>query len=663
MKLVAQLGLLLPDSVMPDSLDLESNSSLYPDNDFVISRNNDGTDLSRFGDDILDLTPYSTTGPAVFNSVSWSNDNDRSSISTKNISRELRCINFALMYFSPEVMSVGTLRIYWANLRRLAVLAQRTGCTPSNIDQSTAFSQALKEAMSCSSLSVLTGVHRLCTKLIIIQNRFPAFNFTLSTEQLAIVTYFMRISERKTDQTPVIPTRIYSELIVDLNSLIDYFLEHSDALNEFYRKRHQDDLRYGLNKGGIGKLGLSIVGAVFFRQAVNELGLKEYFEKNKIRDNRNIQSHLSRIQLACKWLIHIFSGMRDTECRLLALDSFTKVTIQEESIHVILGYTSKLTGDGYRPTFWLTSLEAEKAFKAAQEIAQITFIQMGIVDETDLNLPLFPSQNLHLAGEAVHYDVPIAKLASDLSATLLKRLDIRIKESDIAELERFDGFRDWRSEEKFQVGNLWPFTTHQARRSLTVYAARSGMVSISSLSLQLKHITLAMTSYYANNSAFAENFVIDEDQKSLIQEFENEQHIAEFLKYEENVINSTSRLFGGEGTRIQAAKDKGELPEFLCDRTETKRRFENGEMTYKETLFGGCTNTENCDKIAFTAITSCLNCAHAVFDEGSAEKLELAADNLVAQKVLYESESPFYKQIELEEVTINKMLARIKQGI
>jgi hypothetical protein len=243
----------------------------------------------------------------------------------------------------------------------------------------------------------------------------------------------------------------------------------------------------------------------------------------------------------------------------------------------------------------------------------------------------------------------------------LEHLDIRIEESDIAELERFDGFRDWRSEEKFKVGKLWPFTTHQARRSLTVYAARSGMVSIGSLSLQLKHITQAMTSYYANNSAFAENFVIDEDQKAFIQEFENEQHIAEFLKYEDKVINTTSRLFGGEGTRIQMVKDKCELPEFLGDRTETKRRFENGEMTYKETLFGGCTNTGDCDKIAFTAITSCLNCANAIFDEKSAEKLERAADRLVSQKVLYEQESPFYKQIELEEVAINKMLERINQ--
>ena len=47
--------------------------------------------------------------------------------------------------------------------------------------------------------------------------------------------------------------------------------------------------------------------------------------------------------------------------------------------------------------------------------------------------------------------------------------------------------------------------------------------------------------------------------------------------------------------------------------------MKKGEISYKPRLFGACPNPDSCKKISFTAITSCLSCAHAVFDGMSAE--------------------------------------------
>ena len=663
MKLQAKIETLNGLDFLPDQFIWKKNDSLHPDDSFVISRNASGEVISRYGDTSLDLTPYSTTGPATFNSISWCPENEQSSELAIQISEEIKKLFFIFMYFSPTPLAIGTLRGYGSNLRRIANIARRAGKTLTTCNSDNAFAQQLKESMSCASYSVLNNVHRLYTKYFEIQARFPEIDFGLNAEQLTFVSYYLNKSERKTDQTPLIPTRIYSSFIEKLTLMVDQFLEHSDAIHEFYRRRFEDDQRYGLKKGSLSREGLSDKGATLFDKAIKELHLEEYFCNHDITGNPQIQSHLSKVQLACKWIIHIFSAMRDNEVKHLPFYSLDNITIDNNLIWVIKGSTSKLTEDGYKPTFWITAPEATHAHKVAQKIAQISFLRLGINDPENRNVPLFPTQNSALVSDSPYFEVPLAKLGPDLTSTLLEELDIRINESDVEELEMFDGFRDWRSEEKFSIGSLWPFTTHQARRSLTVYAARSKLVSLGALSFQLKHITEVMTSYYSRNSSFAKNFVVNEDQQTLINEFEVERQISEFLDFDANVINSPSALFGGGGIKLQKMKDSNNLPSFLCDREETLRRFKNGELTYKRTLFGGCINTEDCDKIAFISVISCLDCAHAIFDERSYKKMQIAAENIETKKNMYEPSSPYYRQLSNEGATVATMLNRMKTSI
>lgn len=59
--------------------------------------------------------------------------------------------------------------------------------------------------------------------------------------------------------------------------------------------------------------------------------------------------------------------------------------------------------------------------------------------------------------------------------------------------------RDFNEDEKFHVGSVWAFASHQFRRSLACYAASSGFVKLPTLNRQFKHLTLAMTRYYSRN--------------------------------------------------------------------------------------------------------------------------------------------------------------------
>ena len=196
-----------------------------------------------------------------------------------------------------------------------------------------------------------------------------------------------------------------------------------------------------------------------------------------------------------------------------------------------------------------------------------------------------------------------------------------IEEGDIQELEQIDSHRAWRTEDKFGIGKPWPFTSHQTRRSLALYAQRSGLVSLPSLRRQLKHITDEMARYYSRGSAFAKNFIGD-DKEHFGLEWQSTQAESSAISYRVNVLLTDQVLFGAHATwvRQQLKRTEGTV---LADRIVTLKRFKKGEMAYKETILGGCTNIGPCEKVAVRWLhTACVvdDCKNLV---GNASKLDL----------------------------------------
>ena len=237
---------------------------------------------------------------------------------------------------------------------------------------------------------------------------------------------------------------------------------------------------------------------------------------------------------------------------------------------------------------------------------------------------------------------------------------LKIDESDLAELEIFDGFRNWREEKDCQIGEYWNIYTHQFRRSLAVYGARSGIIGLGALSVQYKHLTEAMTLYYRNNAVFAPNILASDSQKEFIQELEYQRLVHSFTQFEEGVINSSSKLFGGAGTYLQLQKDRKQLLKFFPDRNETIKRMKKGEIAYKPSLFSACTNPYSCEKISFTAISSCLSCTHAIFDTASAEKMQKAVQRIQKFRDTQAQGSLLYGQMNSDIMALNKTIQKIQ---
>lgn len=151
-----------------------------------------------------------------------------------------------------------------------------------------------------------------------------------------------------------------------------------------------------------------------------------------------------------------------------------------------------------------------------------------------------------------------------------------ITDQDICELEHIDSYRAWRAEERFAVGRPWPLTTHQFRRSLALYASRSGFVTIPSLRRQLQHITEEMSRYYSTGSAYALD-LFEGQRGHFSEECQKTQPESAALAYVQNVMLADVRLFGGHGTWVEAhGKTTGILT--LEDRDKTVNHFKKGEM-------------------------------------------------------------------------------------
>ena len=111
---------------------------------------------------------------------------------------------------------------------------------------------------------------------------------------------------------------------------------------------------------------------------------------------------------------------------------------------------------------------------------------------------------------------------------------------------------------------------------------------------------------------------------------------------------------------MQLQKDREQLLKVFPDREETIKRMKKGEIAYKPSLFGACTNPDSCEKISFTAITSCLSCAHAVFDTGSAEKMQKAVQRLQRARDTQAPSSLLYGQMDSDIMALNKTIQKIQ---
>lgn len=597
-KILLPVGAIAPD----DFFDYESRE---PRDDLVVSVNRDHTAASFYGDMVWNLSAYHPEHrPTVLN-FSYFDDNEFTN-SRFELIKELKWLVLALMWKKEgRALSSGTLQNYLSIIKMIARFSEEVSCRVqdvlSNENQLLAFIELRCNGWNIETLGSLLphlariGLDGLRYKIV-------------SDKLLREIRTKGRKYREALKQHPPMPARIYMELLNNLSNEMKLWGVVSEEILSLAKAMHENDLlgrSKETQKGKCQKAKVPYKSQPIFGEIASKDVIEYIRAGGHDEGPKGLSAVITEAQLLLKLIIQSFTGARDDEIISLPYECLEIQYIDGVSYYIVLGRTTKLNGGKAKPARWVTNEAGYKAILAAQEIARTIFYSLGVNIQKQKGktneYPLFISSSyLGLASKSSR---PRDKLFQPGSFSLVsqyrlrRRLTPKIIESDLIELEQIDIHRNWRSEERFKIGEFWPFTTHQLRRSLALYATRSGLVSLPALRRQLQHITDAIARYYANGSAFAADF-IGEHKDHFGLEWQRTQPESAFLGFVLKVIMANSPLAGGFGKWVDRKFHINEDASILFDRTETEKQFKKGQISWKETFIGGCTSVTKCDKTA-----------------------------------------------------------------
>lgn len=607
-------------SSMPDNCALGIGAR-RPSQDFVVSRAKDGSVLSKYADEIWDFRPYrlsGNTGNAKFHFKYFSG----------NIKEEVKWLIFLLLFVvepqKASSISISTVMSYYKAIKKLAFFCLDNGETIKSVLQNE--EKLTSFVKTITARNNLTGLSSVLSHLLKIDPKLSGYKI-ISTAKYDIVRPKLH-SLKDDEQHPVIPTRILSNLIQDIDNhtceLYDLadpffaFLAEVVRCEQFARSVSMQQ------KLGYGKAQFKPL----FREAAEEYGLWEFFLKNKISNLPQLSSYMTRIQHGCRLMVHIYSGMRSSEALSLKVGALKAVVNGNQKTYVLRGDTSKFIGQKKKVS-WVTSSEVTKAYEIAERFAIVVSKHLDIpLCDTPLFINLsYLSLFNNSSFDGVSLNVASASNKANEFYKLLDEKRYQINEEDIDALERINPFRAWQTERAFSIGSVWRFTIHQFRRSLAFYVAQSALVSLPSLKRQLKHVTREMSVYYCQSQVVHDDFSGSEHIASLVRNVKPE---ADASAYFHTVLNSEEPLYGAHGTFVERRRES--THEYLAeDRKELIQRFRKGEISYNETALGACTTVTPCDNKLLRSITACMNCDRAVIKISKFDRVIARQELFVSQ--------------------------------
>lgn len=400
----------------------------------------------------------------------------------------------------------------------------------------------------------------------------------------------------KSRQYAPLPTSIYAALINNLSAELDDIEVHLPQLLAALMEGISAHAEARANRVSRVSLGPDLI---------DKHDLADFFERRgKAKILHSLTSVIFEIFTVCKLQIHVFSGMRDVEANRLPYHCMNTQNGFHGRRHcLIAGVTTKFNKGRRLRTKWVTTeREGFRAIRLAQKFAAVIYDaidkQPSKADDLKDDFPLFPStEYLPWMSRKGAQDGSIAAMligSRRIDDSLLSRLCPLITEEDIAELEEIDPFRVWHEEPEFAVGQRWPLTTHQLRRSLALYANASGLVRLSSLRRQLQHMTREMSLYYGRGSTFCKDFLAadpGEYKKHVAVDWQDGEEEAESVAFVREVLNSNERLFGGSGNFYERQRERGEV----MSREDVSKQIKAGKLAYRDGPLGGCTRSGVCE--------------------------------------------------------------------
>lgn len=615
-----------------------SHDNKRPVDTFVISRDSNGSTKSIYSDDIWDLRGYRLAGDSGSAKIDFS-------FARLSQRHEAKWMTFLLIYIVEGDTSFGisipTIMDYVKVFRRLFRYSDNEGLI---IGEILSNEYELKRFINnIETKGLLSSFSSILGHFIRIPSEISGYRITSSYYK-----YFSLDRAKSYPaslQHPVIPPRILSSLIDELDYFLDLVSKYIDRICDFSSQIITDPLfarceakqrQYGVLKSNMQP---------FFQDASAIYGLEEIFSKFGIRNIPSLSKFITRIQHACRIYIHIYTGMRNSEVLSLAVDSLKISGMGTGRTYKFIGFTSKFVGQKKKVS-WVTSKNVVLAFDVANRIASLI---LSHADISSSEKPLFISiKYLKLTGPSPDSDEPIVLARSGSKAqeifNYFDESKFIISNHDFEHLCNVDPFRSWSDEKLFKIGSVWRFTTHQFRRTLAFYISQSSNVSLPALKSQLKHLTREMSLYYCSGSPLSKDFDHMDHFSHFLIKAKPE---ADTIAYAGLLDDTTEPLFGAYGRFI----NRNDANNNFCslDRDDLEKSFKKGEIAYKETPLGACMTTSPCDKKLLRLVSACISCDKAIIKPSKLERV-ITRQRIFVDELKSNDDSSIALRTELSEL-------------
>ncbi|MCG3692490.1 hypothetical protein [Aliarcobacter butzleri] len=611
-----------PDKLFYDS----SKKYIEPKVDFVISRNSLGEKISSYGDDIWDLTPYSRKTINIHFET----------ILDDELKKESKRILFMYLFKtegkgSSYVSGESLNGVYLMGVRPIIDFIFPKKFTLKQFFENDKYINDYLKYIEKNCLYICIHFQVILNLLNKLRVEHSGINYKESKNNNQKLAQLIKTYTNNMNQTEVIPVEIYvkaaqmrwqyiEEIEKNIGSIVGFLKEMIENENFAYSTKGCK-----IDKNGKTKRWIQIENFISWEDAVNKYNLKDFYEKYNVECRHQVQKIIRLIQGTSRHLIHMYTGMRDNECRTLESDCFLEAN--DELPCRIQGVETKIHG---KPTkqVWITHPEIKRVINILNLITEPIY---KFYTPYLAKKPLIISPGFLLNQKRNKYYEYQGSIARSLGKHSLSEMEldseqILVKQSHVEEeLMVIDPIRNWTNHKWLKIGKAWNFTSHQYRRSLAVYSLGSGLVSIFALKEQFGHLLSVMTEYYGNGYLKAKNILGIEDKDHIANYIKRNAIYIEAMTFTKEVALSDELLFGGSGNffdKYLVAKTPEAKNVILKNLSLTIKQVEKGELRWHSTPLGGCVTLDPCDKYLIpTSLFSCIKCEYSVQKISKIEKI------------------------------------------
>lgn len=593
----------LKEISFPDKIDTENLTKDEIDSDFVISRDADGNTLSRYTDDIWDLSTYKSNN----NSSPIVNFHENFSLEQKE---ECKKIFFLLYCYGSgrnnSIFSISSLKRYISILAVIAVYSDNK-----NIKVTDMLTTEYHLLNFIKNHMISSQAASFLSLLNFFKNKSTFLKYRESKATIELLSKINSSNKNTSEQTLTIPSRILSESIKERWKQIDTIEAHLHNIKT-YLYNYLDSPSFGYTDRNTKNIDKE--KAIEWEKTIEKHNLNDLFIKYHITGRKTFHKFITQIQGTCYHLVLAYSGMRRNEALSLKNNC---LEIADKNTMWLIGNTTKTVGQK-KQVKWVTTKEIKRVIHILNSINSI----IGDIHNIELSdLPLFVATKYMLLKNFKNHSVHKRAFAQT-DVLPIDENKMLITKQDLKEIRDID-FKV--NEDRVKIGDVWNFTPHQYRRSLAIYAIQSGKVSLGALQIQFKHLFREMTLYYSNGSSFAKKLFDDGIKQHISKDMQKIEPELETLDYIKEVLFSDEKLYGLHGKVVENGFKKENNEDyrtyFLKNREETIKRFKNGEIAYKSTALGGCVATEACDSRLTRSITACLDCHGGILKKSKVDKV------------------------------------------